>query len=842
MKEFTGLTNKEVIESRKKNGSNTAYESTKKNAFTHRVLHLLKEPMVLILLVASTLYFVGGEVWDGLFLILTIFFIAAISFYQEFKSDQAVEKLNELTLPESKVIRNGEAQIIKSTDIVVADLVIVEEGGLIPADGIIIHSNDFSVDESILTGESFAIDKNVNEANNLVFAGSTVTRGLGIIHVTTIGEKTKLGKLGKFIDSVHNEKTKLEVQIDNFIKKMVIVGAIIFLLVLSINFMESFDLKDSLLKSLTLALSVLPEEIPVAFTTFMAIGSWRLAKLGIIAKQMKTVEALGSATVICTDKTGTLTKNEMQLAKVFTLEDLCVSDLGSNLSINEILLIKTAMWSSEPIPFDPMEIALHDAYLKYCNEDLRDDYELVKEYPLSGTPPMMTHVWENNSGLRIISTKGAPEAIISVSQLSSYEKQQVIAAMEQMANEGYRVLGVARAVHSGDTYPDNQHNFNFHFEGLVGFYDPPKNNIQEVLEEAKQAGVEVKIITGDNAKTTQSIAQQIHFEGADKEISGERLMKLDDEALKVIVKETKVFTRMFPVAKLRIINALKDNGEVVAMLGDGINDAPALKAAHIGVAMGKKGTEIAKQASDLILLKDDLSKLVEAMAMGRKIYSNLKKAIRYIISIHIPIILVVTIPLALGWLYPSIFSPIHVIVLELIMGPTCSIVFENEPIEQHIMHQKPNKYSSNFFNSKELWTSITQGLVITIGALMMYKYAIWMQWNEASVRTLVFTVLIFANIFLTFINRSFYYSIFKTATYSNRLIQLVISITIGIYLLMIKVPFITRFFGFESPTFLQVSYSICLAFLSVIWFEVIKWIKRKKYPIKKDFVCAYPGE
>ncbi|MEP7257200.1 MAG: cation-translocating P-type ATPase, partial [Flavitalea sp.] len=365
------------------------------------------------------------------------------------------------------------------------------------------------------------------------------------------------------------------------------------------------------------------------------------------------------------------------------------------------------------------------------------------------------------------------------------------------------------------------------FKGLVAFYDPPKKNIQSVLEGFYAAGMQVKIVTGDNSATTAAIARQVGFRGFEKSITGDELMKLNDAELQERVMDTFLFTRMFPEAKLKIINALKAKNEVVAMTGDGVNDGPALKAAHIGIAMGKKGTEIAKQAASLILLEDDLSKMLDAVAMGRKIYANLKKAIRYIISIHIPIILTVFLPLALGWIYPNIFSPVHIIFLELIMGPTCSIIYENEPMEKNTMIRKPRPATDTFFNWPELTTSIIQGLMITAGTLSAYQYAIHQNLAETFTRTMVFTTLIVANVFLTLVNRSFYYSLAATLKYKNNLVLWIISITIAITALLLLVKPLTQFFGFERLSPAQLLICSTIGFLSVIWFEGIKWTKRR---------------
>lgn len=824
---ISGLTTEQVQLAREKHGQNQL-NYKKETGFLNALKLIFQEPMTLILLVASIIYFISGETGDGVFMVLAILFITSISLYQDSRSKNALEKLKDFSQPTCKVIRNGLIEEIKSEDLVVGDSLMVEEGTYIAADGQIVHSNDFSVNESILTGESMSVFKDQLKEDPFVYSGTTVASGLAIATITAIGNETKLGKIGTSLENIVEEKTPLEIQIARFVKKMVILGALVFVVVWIINYWNSQNLLNSLLQSLTLAMSILPEEIPVAFTTFMALGAWRLMKMGIVVKQMKTVETLGSATVICTDKTGTLTENKMSLAKLFLHETNSIFEVSHSSTSAEKELLEIAMWASEPIPFDPMEIALHQKYTDCISLDERPNFKLVHEYPLDGKPPMMTHVFQAENGQRIIAAKGAPEALMHVSTLSESEKTKINSAIEQLANAGYRVLGVGISNFSGGNFPEKQQDLSFEFKGIVSFYDPPKKNIQQVLENFYSAGIAVKIITGDNAETTKSIAKQIGFKAFEKSISGNELMRLEGEELKNCVMKTAIFTRMYPEAKLKIINALKENNQIVAMTGDGVNDGPALKAAHIGIAMGKKGTEIAKQAASLILLEDDLSKMVDAIAMGRKIYTNLKKAIQYIISIHIPIILTVFIPLALGWIYPNIFSPIHIIFLELIMGPTCSIIYENEPMEKNTMIQTPRALSSDFFNGKELSISIIQGLAITAGTLFIYQYAIHSGSNEALTRTMTFTVLIVANIFLTLINRSFYYSIWSTLKYKNKLVLLIISITIALVTLLLYVTPLTTFFQFEHLNTMQILLCITVGFSSVSWFEIVKWIKRRR--------------
>jgi Ca2+-transporting ATPase len=824
---IVGLSNEEVVSSRKKSGSNSL-EHQQKNNFLISLLEMIKEPMFLLLVAAASIYYISGDYGDGIFMTIAIFLVSAISLFQEARSRNAIESLKKLSQPKSKVIRNSELVEIPSEEIVLGDFIQVEEGTFIPADAIIIQSNDFSVNESILTGESLSIFKNETSENKTVFQGTTVATGLAICEVNAIGNKTNLGKIGKSIESIVEEKTPLQIQINNFVKKMSIIGLVIFVIVWAINYFHSQSILDSLLKALTIAMSVIPEEIPVAFASFMALGAWRLMKMGIITKQTKTVETLGSATVICTDKTGTITENKMSLAQLYIFKSDAITDTKEKLNPDAEELLSYTMWASEPIPFDAMEIAIHEAYTKLESIDERPNFKLVHEYPLDGKPPMMTHVFEDSKGKKIIAAKGAPEAIIEVSHLSETEKKHILLAIEKMTNEGYRVLGVGVTEFSGTNYPKTQQEFKFDFKGLVAFYDPPKANIQKVFETFYKAGIQLKIVTGDNAQTTSTIAKQVGFKDADKILNGDELMAMDEATLKVKVMETAIFTRMFPEAKLKIIQALKDNNQIVAMTGDGVNDGPALKSAHIGIAMGKKGTEIAKQAANLILIDDDFAKMTDAIAMGRKIYVNLKKAIQYIISIHIPIILIVFIPLALNWIYPNIFTPVHIIFLEIIMGPTCSIIYENEPMERNLMLQKPRPLTTTFFNLKEITISIIQGLVITLGLLFMYQYCVHNNFSETYTRTSIFLTLIASNIFLTLENRSFYYSIFTTIRYKNNLVLMIIGITIAVTSLLLFVPVFSKFFLFEIVDYTEIGFSILVAFVSVMWIEIYKIFKRKK--------------
>ncbi|HSN60463.1 MAG TPA: cation-translocating P-type ATPase, partial [Ferruginibacter sp.] len=593
------------------------------------------------------------------------------------------------------------------------------------------------------------------------------------------------------------------------------------------NYYQSGDFVQSFLQGLTLAMSILPEEIPVAFSTFQALGAFRLLKNNIIVKQPQYVETLGSATVICVDKTGTLTQNKMSVDYVYDAtakKSVAIAD-GGTLPAS---LVEYAMWSSETNPFDPMEKAIHELYEKSAPSDKRQIFTQVHEYPIGGKPPMMTHIFKNEGGEIIIAAKGAPEAILQQSNLPQEDLKAIETQSVAYAKMGYRVLGVGKANWKEAKWPVSQQEFAFEFLGLIAFQDPPKDNIIQTIQTFREAGIPVKMITGDYAETALAIAQQVQLDHNNEVLTGQEVLHLDSEALKKKVKTVNIYARMFPEAKLKVIDALKENGEVVAMTGDGVNDGPALKAAHIGIAMGQRGSEVAKSAASLILTDDDLAHMTDAVALGRKIYDNLKKAIQYIVSIHIPIILIVALPLLLGWVFTDIFSPVHVIFLELIMGPTCSIIYENEPMEPGTMQRDPRIAGASFLSLRQLSISIVQGLMITAGCLGIGYYYMQQGTGDAGIRTIIFTTLLFSNIFLTLVNRSFRYSIFKTLGYKNNLVPIIIGITLLFIAALLYVPFVRDIFRLTAISIYTIATCIVVAMAATLWIEGLKFFRRKR--------------
>ncbi len=820
---YIGLNNTEVELNRSKFGDNSL-QFREDSILINILREIVLEPMFIILLISCVIYFTVGQIKEGLIMIISILIVSSISIFQEYRSRNAILVLKKISTSKVKVIRNGVEIQILIDDIVVNDLLQLVEGEIVSADGIIVFANDFSVNESILTGESFPAFKNAI-GNNQVYRGTLVSSGSALVQVTTVGLKTMFGKIGMSLEQIDITKTPLQIQIRSFVRNMIIIGAVAFLVIVIFNYLASSNIIDSFIKGLTVAMSIFPEEIPVAFSTFQALGAFRLLKRNnIIVKQPQYVETLGSATVICVDKTGTITQNKMSIEYVYDAITQKSYHINSAKDI-PIEIIEYAMWSSEIIPFDPMEKAIHNLYDTLKNEE--KSFTQIHEYPLGGVPPIMTHVFKSDSGAIIIAVKGAPEGILNQCDLDEDNKNIILGQSRDYAKNGFRVLGIGKSNWHEKKWPVSQQEFNFKFIGLIAFQDPPKDSITQTIKKFKDAGIVVKMITGDFPETATSIAQQINLSDNESVCTGDDILKLKASELQQKVKDVNIFARMFPEAKLKVIMALKENGQVVAMTGDGVNDAPALKAADIGIAMGNRGSEVAKSSAALIIIDDDLFHMTDAIALGRKIYDNLKKAIQYIVSIHIPIILIVVIPIMLHWKFSNLFSPVHVIFLELIMGPTCSIIYENEPMEPNTMNRPPLKLGTTFLSFSQLTISIIQGLIITSGCLGLGYYYLTNGSSENIVRTIVFTTLLFSNIFLTLINRSFIYSVFKTIKYKNILVPFITALTLALIFILIYVPFARNLFELNLISINQIMLCVVVAIISTFWIEPIKFLKRK---------------
>lgn len=801
-----GLTQSEVKRSRAEHGRNMLY-LRQKSSFFHMLKEVIVEPMFLLLAVTCILYFMLGDHAEAWMMVGAVIFVVAIELIQEYRSEKALDALRAFAQPKARVIREGKTETIPTDEVVVGDLLLFSEGERMAADGLVVDQHDLSIDEAVLTGESMPVVKIPGESK--VYQGTTVAGGQGMAKVESVGNGTEFGKLGKSIESIEAEKTPLQIQINRFVRQMVLAGLIAFVVVFFINLKYTGAWIPALIYSLAFGMALIPQEIPVAFSTFMAIGAYRMTKKKVLVKQPRTVESLGSATVICLDKTGTITQNLMQVAEV--------QDYGKP---GNCLLY--AALACEAEPFDSMEKAILEAYNA---ERVFPDWAFTHEYPLGGIPPMMTHLYKNDKHEIVVAGKGAVERILLVCRhLSDKDRTAVLKKTHEMASKGFRVLGVSSAGWKpGETYPKEQDTFNWNFEGLLALYDPPKPNMNVVFKQFYDAGIGVKMITGDYPETALNIARESGMNiGSGSVCTGEALMAMNEEERQQSVRNHMIFARMFPDAKLKIVEALKKNGEVVAMTGDGVNDGPALKSAQIGVAMGKKGTEIAKGAASMVLLDDDLKHMVTAVRMGRKIYANLHKAIRYIISIHLPIILVVLVPLVFGWPYLHMLTPIHVIFLELIMDPTCAVAFENEPEEKGLMKKPPRPQNQPLFTWKQLSLSLVQGIVITAGVFAMYHFALYLGKDEMTTRSFVFTTLMASNILLTLVNRSEENTLRQTLFYKNNIMFIILGIATSLMVVILYFPPLRLMFKMGPISLQESLICIATAFFSVVWYELWK--------------------
>jgi P-type Ca2+ transporter type 2C len=817
---ITGLSLPEIQELRKKHGYNVLHARP-----SGRVIHIawdiVREPMFMLLVVACTLYFLLGETGEGILMLVAMIFVSAISLYQETKSSSALKALQQYTEPAIRVIRNNKEESIYSRELVPGDIILLEEGMNIPADAVVLRENDLTVNESIITGESIPVDKHAVAGQDVLLQGTTLNSGKCIAQVTATGNSTVLGKLGKEIEGYHAAKTLLQLHLNRFVKQLALFGFLGFLIIFLVNYFNYQSWASSLLFALTLAMSVVPEEIPVAFSSFMALGAYKMSKLGIISRQPQVIENLGAVSVICLDKTGTITENRMTVKAVYNFESDSLSELPGNAGAGEQDVLISGALASEQDPFDAMEKAIWEACRLYAPSDQHLQLTLAHEYPLEGIPPMMTHVYTNGDK-QVVAGKGAVERVVRACRLDPISKQRVMQQTNALAGQGYRVIAVAAAETAGHAVPPGQDDFNWHFKGLLALYDPPKKNIPEVISGFYNSHIAVKLLTGDYPETAMNIGGKAGILNEAGYIEGEEVMKMTGEELGKAVQSVNIFARMYPAAKLKVIDTLKANGEIVAMTGDGVNDGPALKSASIGIAMGRKGTEIARQAADLIITDDNLDRMTAAIREGRKIFANLKKAIRYIISIHVPIIITAAVPVILDWAYPNIFTPIHVIFMELIMGPTCSIFFEKEPVEENIMQQPPRKRNEGLFTSNELLVSIIQGIVISAGVLGLYYYFMNIGASLEETRNIVFTTLILSNVFLTFVNRSFSKTIIHTSRYKNALTPLILVISCMFLIALHFIPFVGDLFRLAPLTHGRFWLCLAVAFAGVMWFELYK--------------------
>jgi len=841
----TGLTASEAEERLRRDGYNELAAATERGIFPI-VVEVVHEPMFLLLVASGLLYFLLGDISEGLILMSFVVLVIGITVYQERKTERALEALRNLSSPRALVIRDGVQQRIPGREVVAGDMVVLCEGDRVPADGHLLIANNVSVDESLLTGESVPVRKTAwtkgmqavaerpgGDEQPSVYSGTLVVSGQGLMCVRATGALTEMGKIGAVLQTVERSETRLKREIDRIVKIIAFVGILLCAVIVIVYGLTQGNWIEGFLAGITLAMAILPEEFPVVLTVFLALGAWRISQRYVLTRQIPAIETLGSATVLCVDKTGTLTENRMSVAQFYARGKLCDYDPSDHRMLTEDCheVAEYAILACKKDPFDPMEKAL--LQLKDGEfgktEHIHADWNLVQEYPLSPGLLTMSNVWRSPDGDQfVIAAKGAPEAVADLCHLNAAALQDLASQINTMAATGLRVLGVARASFSLSGLPDKQHDFPFTFIGLVGFADPVRSQVADAVKECAAAGIRVIMITGDYPQTALNIARQVGLGDGAGCITGAELDAMSEGELHTRIRSASVFARVVPEQKLRIVNALKKTGEVVAMTGDGVNDAPALKSADIGIAMGGRGTDVAREASSLVLLDDNFISIVSAVRLGRRIFDNLKKAMAYIISVHVPIAGMSLIPVLFGM--PLLLLPVHIVFLELIIDPACSIVFESEKEEPNVMSRPPRKRDEGLFSRRTLVLSLLQGFVVLAVVLAIYVGALSRGLGEPEVRALTFTTIVIANLGLILTNRSWSDTIFASLRSPNRALTVVVTLTVICLLLVLCVPPLQDLFRFSPLSLSDVGVCVGGGMLSVLWFELLKYAGRALPP------------
>ncbi len=804
-----------------------------------------REPMFLMLVAAGSLYLLMGEPSDALMLLGFVFVVMTITIIQERRTERALDALRDLSSPRALVIRDGSRRRIAGREVARGDLVILTEGDRVPADGILRQAINLSTNESLLTGEPIPVrkvasacvqtmDKPGGDDLPSVFSGTMVTAGQGVIEVIATGAHTELGKIGKALQKVEPEATLLQKETGHIVKIFAIVGLIACALV-AITFAitrggDADVWKQGLLAGISMAMAVLPEEFPVVLTVFLALGAWRISRNNVLTRRMPAVETLGAATVLCVDKTGTLTQNRMTLRKLAAGANVTdISTLRDVLDGAQQSVLENAVLACKRDPFDPMERALHEAGGRLLKDTghLHPEWSLIREFPLSPELLAVSHAWYPGSGEElVVAAKGAPEAIAGLCHLNAVEQQALAGEVATLASEGLRVLGVARGKCPRGALPDAQLELSLSLVGLIAFEDPLREAVPAAVNECRTAGVRVVMITGDYPVTAQSIARQAGLENCENVISGPELDSMSDQDLARRIKNVQVFARVVPEQKLRIVDALKASGEIVAMTGDGVNDAPALKSAHIGIAMGGRGTDVARESASLVLLDDDFASIVTAIRLGRRIFDNIKKAIAFILAVHVPIAGLSMLPVFFtGW--PLLLLPIHIVFLELIIDPSCSLIFEAEEAEADVMQRPPRRPDERLFSLRSIWGALAQGASVLVACLAVFLLS-WQGHTADAARALTFATLVSAFLVIILVNRSQTRSAFSMLRVPNTAMRWVLLGTCTLLAVVLLVPAAQTLLHFAPLHAADLTRALGAGLVSVLWFDLLKHFRNSR--------------
>jgi len=841
-----GLTTREAEARLKAEGYNELPRQDRRTSL-RIALEVLREPMLALLLGGGLIYLLIGDIKDALILLVFASMSIVITVVQETRTERVLEALRDLTSPRALVMRDGARMRIPGRDVVRGDMVFLGEGDRVPADGVLLEARELMTDESLLTGESAPVRKLAAHAalgharpggDDLphVFSGSLVVRGSGIAEVTGTGFRSEIGRIGHALTRLESEPPRLQAQTRKFVRIFAVLGSAVSVLTVLLYGLLRGGWLEALLAGISLGMSMLPEELPIVLTVFMAMGAWRISRARVLTRRAAAIETLGSATVLCTDKTGTLTENRMSVAELRLKSGAVLRPReasGAKIPDEFHGLVEFGVLASSPDPFDPMEKAFHELgreRLGATGHLHGPDWKLVHTYGLRPDLLAMSHVWQSAASPQkfVVATKGAPEAIAELCRLDTADRAALNKAVDTMAAEGLRVLGVAHANFTGTAWPESRHDFAFELLGLIGLADPLRASVPAAVRECHTAGIKLVMITGDYPATARAIARQAGIDSEDL-VTGEELKHMSEAELAFRLRTATVFARIMPEQKLRIVNALKANGEIVAMTGDGVNDAPSLKAAHIGIAMGGRGTDVAREASSIVLLDDDFGSIVTAVRLGRRIYDNLRKAMGFIFAVHVPIAGLALLPLLFG--LPILFGPMHIAFLEMVIDPTCSLVFEAETEEDDIMGRRPRSPDEPLFSRHLIGWSLLQGAFAFALVATIFVIGYRRGMPDPELRALAFFSLVMTIVSLIFINRSFSASLLAAIRRPNPALAwvlLFVVLMLGVSLLW---PLASGLFRFGPLHWDDLAVTLAAGALVLV---VLEWLK----PIWHDRLTA----
>jgi Ca2+-transporting ATPase len=831
-----GLSSAAVARRRARDGPNEL-PASKPKGFWAIARDVVLEPMFVLLIAASAIYLLLGEPRDALVLLASVVVVVGITLFQGRKAERALDALRELSCPRTQVLRDGTWRHVAGRELVVDDVIAVKEGDRVPADGVLLSDGHLVADESLLTGESVPVRKRVGgdareparpggDDTPYVYSGTLITQGQGVARITATGASTAVGRIGKALYVIGTEATPLQREVRRAVVVFAALGLALCLLVTVAYGWSRGDWLAGVLAGLTLAMANLPEEFPVVLTIFLALGAWRMSRKHVLARHMPAIETLGSTTVLCVDKTGTLTQNRMAVEETWTPDARAASADLVRARTEELLAF--GVLASDRQPFDPMEKALLVSAAERAPRALAslDGWRLERVYPFTPEARATARIWRTTRGAPlVIAAKGAPEAILARCRLDEAQRAEVLARVADLGAAALRVLAVARGTierrdDAADGWPASLSELPLELLGLIGLADPVRASVPPALRECYRAGIRTVMITGDYPGTARSIARQVGLARPDSVVTGAELERLSDAELRTLVARSDVYARIAPEQKLRLVEAFKANGEIVAMTGDGVNDAPALKAAHIGVAMGKRGSDVAREAASLVLLEDDFASMVEAVRLGRRIYANIRKATSYIVAVHVPTAGMALLPLLLGW--PLFFYPVHIVFLEFVIDPACTFAFEAEPPEADAMERPPRSSRSHLFDGRMLADSLFQGTSVLVAVAVQYGWALAVDVPEAQARAMAFASLVLLNIGLILTNRSRSHALGAAMRTPNRALVGVVAGALAGLAIALGLEPVRDVFRFGALSVAQVGWSLGTAVAGMAWLALYR--------------------